>query len=172
MMRKTVCFIILGFLLLCITIGLCLYTIPATVAINNTLQATKLDHNGNVIGTEEIALQGAFKNYLFKDDTLELSIGSFGTFNSIILANDNRGNTSTVPVVFADFYVMTFMAWDNTKDQSIFGTITASQDFEYWVFRVNHNDNPEYYVASASGEHTPDEIVQYFKGIAPGYEAP
>ena len=170
-MKKRV-FIIVGYvLLLCIAVGLCMYAIPYNTNINTSMQATKMDKDGKVLGTDEIVLQGSFKNYLFKEDKLELAIDSFGNLKSIKLANDNRGNTSIVPVAFDDYFHFTFMAWDTTNGKPIFGSITTSQNFDYWVFRVSDNDNPIYYVASAN-EHTLEEIVQYFQGLAPGYKAP
>lgn len=146
--------------------------VGSVTKINASMHATKLDKDGNAIGTDKILLQGSFKDYLFEKDRLELSINPFGTLKNIILSNDECGNTYTVPVPFEYFYTFTFMAWDTSKEDSVFCTVTVSQDFEYWVFRVGDNDQPTYYVASASNEHTLEEIVQYFKGIAPGYKAP
>ena len=171
-MKKRVLLIIACMMLLCIAVGLCLYAIPHNTKIRESMQATKLDKDGNTTGTDTIILQGSFNNYLLKEDTLELTINPFGTLKSIVMADTGSGNTFTVPVAFDDFYTFTFLAWDTSKEDSVFCTVTVSQDFEYWVFRVGDNDQPIYYVASASNEHTVEEIVQYFKGIAPGYKAP
>lgn len=143
--------------------------IPQHIKIAQTLNAIQLDKDGNIIGTEEIAMQGVFRDYRFNGDTLELSISPFGTLKSVTLANDNSENTHTIPVAFDKFYSFTFTAWDTSKDDSAFGSITVSQDFEYWTFCVNCNNELVYYVASSSNEHTVEEIVQYFRGIAPGY---
>lgn len=166
-MKKRVLYIIGGVLLLCVVVGLCLYLIPQEhVNLNTTLQATKLDKDGNILGTEEIAMQGIFMDYRFKEDTVELHIAPFGTYKSIQFSSD-RGNTSIPVNSFDDFYTFGFVAsWDPFEC----GSLTTSQDFEYWVFRVTDGNNqPIYYVASFSGEHTVAEIVQYFKGLAPGY---
>lgn len=153
-------------LLLCLVAGICLYTIPyKKTNLDAVMQATKLDESGIVIGTEEIAVQGNLKRYLFKEDTVELNIAPFGTYKSIRFASD-RGNSSIPLNSFHDFYTFLFVAsWDPFEG----GSLTTSQDFEYWVFFIDGDDQQIYYVASASGERTVEEIVQFFKGLAPGY---
>lgn len=170
--HKKICLAICGVLVLILLIGALLYFVPQSTRVSQTLNATKLDKDGNIIGMNEIALQGSFKDYWFRESTLELYVAPFGTLKSIKIGDDNRGNTTTVPIAFDEFYTLTYMAWDTSKGDSVFGTITMSQDFEYWVFYVHDDAQPIYYVASASGEHTSEEIVQYFKGLAPGYVSP
>lgn len=170
-MKKRVLYIIGGVLLLCVVVGLCLYLIPQDHRnLNTTLQATKLDESGNVIDTEEIAMQGIFREYRFKENTVELHIAPFGIFKSITFSGDSTWNSqSELTDLFDEFYEITFGAWNVSKDDYDFGTIVVSKDFEYWVFRADDNGQPIYYIASASGEHSVAEIVQYFKGLAPGY---
>ena len=171
-MKKKVFFIIGGVLLLCLVAGICLYAIPCEhKSLNTTLQATKLDKDGNILGTEEIAMQGIFMDYRFKEDTVELHVAPFGIFKSITFSGDSIWNSqSELTEPFDEFYEVTFGTWNTAKDDYDFGTIVVSKDFEYWVFRATDGNNqPIYYVASFSGEHTVAEIVQYFKGLAPGY---
>lgn len=172
-MKKRILFIIGGVLLLCIIVGLCLYLIPQDrVNLNATLQATKLDKDGNILGTEEIAMQGIFRDYRFQEDTVELSIVPFGIFKSIVFSGDSSWNKqSALSDIRGDFYQITFSAWNTAKDDYDFCTITTSRDFEYWVFCGEENDEPVYYVASSSGERTVEEIVQFFRGFAPGYKS-
>ncbi len=144
--------------------------IPQHTKITQTLNAIQLDKDGNIIGTEEIAMQGIFRDYRFKEDTIELHIAPFGMLKSISFSGDSRWDSqSELTDLFGEFYEITFGAWNTSKDDYDFGTIIVSKDFEYWFFRADDNGQPIYYVASASGEHTVEEIVQYFKGLAPGY---
>jgi hypothetical protein len=170
--KKKVFLIIGGVLLLCLVAGLCLYLIPQDHRnLNTTLQATKLDKDGNILGTEEIAMQGIFRDYRFQEDTVELSIAPFGIFKSIVFSGDSSWNKqSALSDIRGEFYQITFSAWNTSKDDYDFCTITTSRDFEYWVFHGDDNGQPIYYIASASGERTVEEIVQFFRGFAPGYK--
>ena len=164
-------FIIVGYvLLLCIAVGLCMYAIPYNINIDASMQATKMDKDGNVIGTEEIILQCSLKKYLFKEDVFELSVDPFDDLKNWNFVSS--GETSAdFRTLFDRFYNSSGTAWDKTRGGMVWVTATMSQDFDYWIFRVMDNDNPIYYVASVN-EHTPEEIVQYFQGLAPGYKAP
>ncbi len=173
-MKKRILFIIGGILLLCIVVGLCLYLIPQEHRnLNATLQATKLDKDGNILGKDEIAMQGIFRDYRFQEDTVELSIAPFGIFKSIVFSGDSSWNKqSALSDIRGEFYGLSgSVAYNNPTDEVGFFTITTSRDFEYWVFRGEENDEPVYYVASSSGERTVEEIVQFFRGFAPGYKS-
>lgn len=49
-MKKKVLLIIGYVLLLCIAVGLCMYAIPYNININTSMQATKMDKDGKIIG--------------------------------------------------------------------------------------------------------------------------
>lgn len=169
-MKKKVLLIVGYVLLLCIAVGLCMYAIPQNTKINTSMQATKMDKDGKVLGTEQIILQGSFKKYLFKEDVFELSVAPFDDLKNVNFVDS--GETSVdLGTIDDKFYRIIGTAWDNTRGDMVWVTATMSQDFDYWVFRVSDNDNSIYYVASAN-EHTLEEIVQYFQGLAPGYKAP
>lgn len=171
-MKRKVFLIIGGVLLLCLVAGICLYTIPyKTTTLDATLQATKLDENGNVIGTEEIVVQGKLMNYCFREDCVDLNIAPFGTLNYIKFFNDKENTSIPLRTIFDEFYSLSFVAGDSTLIDDVwwYGSILTSLDFEYWYFRLTDDDRKVHYVASFSGEHTVAEIVQYFKGLAPGY---
>ena len=171
-MKKKIILLITIILISCLSlVAACIYLFPMkTTPLNTTLAATKLDSDGNVLGTAQIPIQGACKDYLLKDTSVELSVSPFGGLNSIMFY-DNNDYFGFTPTSFAEYYVHSGTAWVNLSDMVVI-TLTTSQDYEYWVFHVNDSDEPVYYVASFSGTRTVEEIVQYFKGLAPGYKAP
>lgn len=142
-----------------------LYFVPIRTTIDASMQATKMDKDGNVIGTEEIILQCCLKKYLFKEDVFELSVAPFDDLKNWNFVSS--GETSAdFKTLFDKFYHSTGTASDITRGGMVWVTATMSQDFDYWVFCVTDNDNPIYYVASVN-EHTPEEIVQYSKALPP-----
>ena len=172
-MKKKIILSITIILISCLSlVAACIYLFPMkTTPLNTTLEATKLDADGNVIGTTQIAIQGSFKEYLLNEDKMELTVAPFGGLRGINFV-DRTNSMGFTPIAMDKFYQYTGMAWENESPEMLWITFITSQDFEYWVFRVHKNDEPVYYVASFSGTRTVEEIVQYFKGLAPGYKAP
>lgn len=174
MQKKTFLSLAVIVLACVLLVGACIYLFPTkTTPLNTTLEATKLDSDGNVLGTTQIPMQGAFKKYLIKDSMMELSIASFDGIKNIIFYND-YDHFGFKPIAFDTFYRYSGTAWENASGEMLWVHVFMSQDFEYWAFRmdVHNSDENVYYVASLSGERTVEEIVQYFKGLVPGYKAP
>lgn len=171
MQKKTIVSIIIVVLTCVLLIAACIYLFPIkSTSLNATMEATKLDSDGNVLGTTEISMQGAYKNYLFRESLMELAASPFGGLKSIKFG-DSDDRYGFAPAYFDDFYCIIGSAWDDITGDLVFVSVSMSQNFEYWVFRADYHDQPVYYVASTS-EHTVEEIVQFFKGLAPGYKAP
>ena len=173
MRTKTVISLVIIVLACALLVAACFYLFPTeTTPLNATLKATKLDVDGNVLGTTQIELQGAFKAYLFRENMLELSVAPFDEIKTIILP-DSADSFGFTPIDFDKFFTFSCTAWENESPDMLWINVHTSQDFEYWVFRVNstNNDDVVYYVASRSGNHSVEEVVQFFQGLAPGYKA-
>ena len=171
-MNKTHISSLIVILLSCVLlVAACFYLFPIkNIPLNTTLNAVKLDADGNVIGTEQITIQGSFKEYLFKDRLMELKVTPFDRLKSINIV-DRSNPMGFTPFDLDKFYQYTGTAWEIENPNMLWFTFITSQDFEYWVFRVDKNGEAVHYVASLSGSRTVEEIVQFFQGLAPGYKA-
>ena len=173
MQKQTIISLVIIILTCALLVTAFFYLLPTeTTPLNGTLKATKLDSDGNVIGTTQIEMQGAFKTYLLRENKMELSIAPFDEIKSITLSNSGDPFGFT-PSTFHKFIYFSGMAWENGSSEMLWVRVNTSQDFEYWVFRVDSTNSDEviYYVASHSGNHSVEEIVQFFQGLAPGYKA-
>ena len=106
-----------------------------------------------------------------KENLMELTVAPFGGLRSINIVDSSNAMGFT-PIAMDKFYQYTGTAWENGNPEMLWITFVTSQDFEYWVFRVQENNETVHYVASFSGTRTVEEIVQFFQGLAPGYQAP
>lgn len=79
-MNKKIKWIIVGTVCLILIVFGCLYFIPKTTPIDITLDATKYDStrsDAKELGTVQIHVHGALKEYLFRSDELELNVDNF-----------------------------------------------------------------------------------------------
>ena len=113
-MNKTHISSLIVILLSCVLlVAACFYLFPIkNIPLNTTLNAVKLDADGNVIGTEQITIQGSFKEYLFKDRLMELKVTPFDRLKSINIV-DRSNPMGFTPFDLDKFYQYTGTAWGN-----------------------------------------------------------
>ena len=61
-------------LIVVVLIGALLYFLPWPTCVNLTLNAAKLDKDGNAVGNSTITIKGVMLDYLFQEDCLNVSI--------------------------------------------------------------------------------------------------
>ena len=137
-----------------------------------TLLCTKLDNDGNSIGTAQIAIQLSAQDDLLQSDTHEISIAPFDGLSQLIFGNESDGTPQKPRKIADEFWCIHWLAPTTTNDL-ISGSAYYSLDFEYWAFSYDlpNNESLEnesvYFVASTSGTRTTEEIVEYFRGLVP-----
>lgn len=168
-MRKALIMIMTVFVITALVIVL-FASIPRCTKISQTLSATKVDEGGNVVDNTQIVMQGRVKDYLFYDDLLDISVAAFDDLSSIQVVQEGHRAGATMTQHFDKVLSVTFTAVNTVKDDTVFGTAFFSEDFEYWAFLTKEKGKNVAYVASASGTHTIQETIQFFRGLIPGYD--
>ena len=169
--KKT--FLIIGIILmLAFIVGVILYYVPYVTKINITLNAVKLDENGNEIGTVQIVIQGNKQDYLFQEDRVDLSIEPFDNLVNITPSNQD-GIAGVIHPTFVGDYSLVYYGASvqttvNVTDAYAFCTLAISDDLGRWAFRRSENGKETYYVASVSGNDTTEELIAFFRGLIPG----
>ena len=148
-----------------------LYYVPWATPIDLTLNATKLDEAGNVLGTEEIHIKGHRLDYLFQEPCLAAEITPFTDEEhfQIIGSQINRGTIKTESFFDPDLmYVYTGGFRQNLEHETLFINFTEEMDcFSFHLVRSG-DGNDVFYVASASGNYDTQGIIDYFNNICGG----
>lgn len=143
---------------------------PESRILNQTMQVVKLNESGNEVGTSEITMQGKWTNNPTGDDSLELYIDPFDGLGSIVQADNGKGGTSPVHTIGEDYLCTGFGVYNGNTNSMDAMMVYFSKDFEYWAFYIFNANGSVFYVGSASGERTTQEIIQFFGGLVPGYQ--
>ncbi len=96
-MRKKTVVTVISILLAVIFLAGAVYHFPWPTKIDKTLTVTKLDADGNEIGTFDVHITGKQLNYLFKEDRMLLKIDPFDNIEDIQTteSSDVRGKDTT-----------------------------------------------------------------------------
>lgn len=165
--------IILAVLVAVMIVGALLYFVPESTPVELNLDAVKLDGDGNELGTATISITGNRKDYLLQDDLLNVSISPFDGFPWFKLSEDGiSGKKGVIREHYIEdcMQVMCYSTHSSTGD-IIFCNLIFSENFEYIALQCEMTEGSVTYVASASGTHSTQEIIQYFRGLFPGYQS-
>lgn len=158
-------------LVLIVAIAVCL--IPWPLPVSQTLTATKLDAQGNSIGTVEISMRG-FKTHslIFGEKWYRLKIGAFegylatelqmSRFNSPSL-EDYKSLTGVINNVSHEGDLEQAIKDDALIHTSYMYTICHSPDYDMWLLKMDDTC----YIGSLSGDYTTEEIAEYYQGYLP-----
>ena len=138
-MLKRIKWIICGTLIFALIVLACLYFIPQTTPISLTLQAQKMDENGNVLGTVSVTVNGTWKKYLLQKDRLVLTIDAFDhlynirpwTNNNVPYFTEEQGAVDPeVP-----YHYIAFVADSTiTGEDSVLLHLALRDDLSKWEF--------------------------------------
>ena len=149
-----------------------LYYVPWATPVDLTLNATKLDEAGNVLGTEEIHIKGHRLDYLFRDSRLAVEIEPFGSLKWVKL-DDHSNGTGTIDRSYVDeldfeYFSVGFYGWDKDVGDAALCELFFTAEFDRMAIMYHPwFGDTFYYVASVSGDYSIQEIVEHFHGIAP-----
>lgn len=164
-MYKKVKRIIVIILVACLIAGALLYFVPWPTPVNLSLNAAKLDKDGNVVGNMTIHIEGVMLNYLFQEDSLNVKISPFDSHKWVKLTRN--ANTNRDGIIYphsGDCFELFFYT-----DYASFCRLLFTKDFKYVAFV---SDTPgdgsnTYYVASADDEIPTEELIEYFRYLPP-----
>lgn len=156
-------------LILAIALGFCYIPLP----YHHTINAFRIDPEGNRIGNVEITLDGTRWFRLFGADELVAMIGSLDD------APDYKINTFQFESNFLDDYLyytegvadvtdMVDSLVDRDRDDvepvnDYLYRVCVSEDLEQWIISVNtNNESYIHYMGSVSGKKTYEQLADYF----------
>lgn len=158
---------ILAICLIVVTlISLALYYIPWVTPFDLELNAVKLDKYGKVIDDVPISIQGIMKNYLFQQDSIDVTVDPFDDIKWMKLSN--YSNTNQTGVIF-DYG----KDWKKVHGYTYPGTcdLLFTDNFKYIVLQrwdtFDGNGERYYYVASADESVPIEEVIEYFRYLPP-----
>lgn len=150
-----------------------LYLIPIATPINLTLDAIKVDNNGDVIGTAQISLNGYKFDYLFQKSRLDLYIHPFDEYASIIATdvyyNGQPMTGAIMKYEFSgetkafepDWMFVCYGALYSGKTYPVSVSLAFSPELDRWLF-ADHSGKI-YYVASVSEDVQTADLIKYFQ---------
>ena len=154
-------------LVLLLVMGCILYLVPWSTPISLTLDAAKLDQNGNVIGTAQITINGKRLDYLIQKNRLVIQIDPFDDWDNFMLSDDADTGKKGVINTFADkFEYVNLFA---TSPNPTFCDLYFTRDFNHIALNFLNEEGRCLYVASAESKRTPEEVIEYFRAIVPGW---
>lgn len=162
MYKRSMIFVIVVFLIIAVVL---VCVIPRFTRVNITLNATKINAQGEALGTYEIFLHGNRLDYISGNSALDVSISEFDDMIQFIpFGRDNTGTKITTEPG-SDIPCARYSAWDSKSDTVVDFDIGFSPDMDRWIF-IN-TDDKVYYVSSVSGTYTSTELMEYFSNLIP-----
>ena len=161
---------IIGIAIALLMIGACIYYFHLSTPVDLNLNATKLDSNGNPSYTTPILITGSLRDYVFQDDRLDVRIAPFDEVLWVRLTEEAPSKRSGIIYdYFSGCKKVYFHGASHSTDLS-FCTMLFTENFEYIALICGESDpQPKIYVASADNTHTAEEVLQFFRNLAPGY---
>lgn len=158
--------------LLCLAVILVAYflwTFPFMTPVDLTLNAVRMDHEGNVTGDAMIHVQGTRYDYLFQMPRLDVNITPFDGHYDIYAATFTSDYGDVVGAVRSyesdEYEFVTYAGMYEPKNDMFIGTLGFSPDMDQWIFC--NKTYGVYYVSSVSGEYTAAELAEYFHWLMP-----
>ena len=128
---------------------LCICTLPIKTEINLSLPGGRIDFDGSLMSNETAAISGCYRNYLLREDTLELNV-SFPDLDTF------TNYQSPVPWFQLDGYISQFQfIWVNDWGDDASCNIYLANDGSWYLIRLNNR----LFYGSNQGGPTPAEII-------------
>ena len=154
--------------IIAVLIGALLYFVPWPTRVNLTLDAAKLDQNGNVVDNVTITINGVRLNYLFREDSLDVNIYPFDNFTWVTLSYyANKKRTGVILPHSGDCVKIHCSASDPSSEFPPFCELLFTEDFKYVAFVADRSESNIYYVASKDGAISTEALIEYFRYLPP-----
>lgn len=150
------------------SIAVLLYSFPRQTPIDVTLNAVKLDEDGNEIGTAKLHITGRYVNYFILEDQLELSIDPIDGLMHIKTMDKPGLPRSLGNQTGTEYWMHSMSAYDPDANAGAFLDFFCTEEFDRFAIRLISGEQGNFwYVTSVSGDYTAQEIIEYFSGIVP-----
>ena len=159
------------FVVLVLVAAICLLPLPRNVS--ETLEAVKLDSQGNAIGTVQIPLQITQTKSLLQTKLRKVSIDSFDGLNPTGVLQ--KSEFSQDPILgywsisiakagtVSDLPTPQNPTIDETRDYSYLYTVAFDNDLERWMISISYGKAERvYYLGSVDQKYTQQELMTYF----------
>lgn len=156
MYKTTILLIVIALLI----ISFLLYAIPWQTSIDLTLNATKLDKEGNALGTAQIALRGEKLDFLFQPSCISLDVTMEGrSVNFNTDGYQNRSGAEIQKYSHRDDYYINLTGFEG--QELCWLLVYISPDLTRWMLYDYKGE--AYYVASVNETDTAQDLWDYFK---------
>lgn len=159
--------IILVILVIALLVAALLYFVPWPTRVNLTLNAAKLDSNGEVIEQFTMVIEGWRLDYLFQPDQLNVNIEPFDDYAWIDLSTDTQTNRKGIIYTHFQDCEQIYCCTSNSSTTIAFCELLFTRDFKYVAFICDTSDGEIYYVASADDQVSYKELAEYFRYLPP-----
>ncbi len=141
-----------------ISLAVLLGALPRTTKIDQTMDAVKLDADGNVLGTVSLHIQASADDYLFRDSNFSFEVSDFDSYIGLGSTWNRRDYTKL-------YYgaSVTRKAGEDGPFDTYFN-VYSSPSLDRWLL-WNQIDNV-YYVASTGSGESVSELMRYFSETA------
>ena len=145
-MKKRI--LIIAAILLAIAL-LCVCILPIKTEINLSLPGGRIDYEANVISEEPIIIRGWLRNYLLRDDTMELHI----TYPDLTARTDSENTFWNYP--YESFIRQNYSVYVSEWNRGALVQVCLAKDCSWYLVRI---ENRLFY-GSNQGGPTPAEII-------------
>ena len=164
-MNKKATTFIIAVVLIAIAVMICV--IPRFTKVDVTLNAAKMDTDGNTLGTYEISIHGNKEDYISGKSALDVDIAPFDGLKSFQAStngsNGIEGYIWSMPG--SDYLHITLSAYNGDGSLPDDLTLYFSPDMDRWL--LMNTTNKVFYVGSVSGNCTTEELLEYFQSAIP-----
>lgn len=136
--------------------GVLLWNACKTTPIDLQYDATKLDRKDNEVGSVQIHIRGNYRDYLFKEDRLELKVDSFDGLENIHTGEET--NYVYYPEYHQGYIQMDVRNAAGGNSETV--VLFFDDEFENIILQRRGDVR---YVGSVSGQSSVQECVAYFE---------
>lgn len=129
----------------------CICTLPLKTEIYLSLPGGRIDYEGNVISEEPVIIRGWLRNYLLKDDTMELHLTIPGLTTRTNSVKPDRFENWPEESFIRQNHGVYVIEWGLTG----FVNVYLAKDGSWYLIRLNNR----LFYGSAEGGPTPAEII-------------
>ena len=159
MHKRAMLFIIIAVLVTAVVLGC---VIPRFTRLDVSLSASKIDANGEILGTYDIFLHGNYLKYITGKTALDVSVSAFDHLEQFIPVRNGRNKIDVEIQSWPgdETLYVHYSAWDMEQDRSVLVKICFSPDMDRWM--LTDMSDQVYYLGSVSGTYTVQELLTYF----------
>lgn len=169
MIKKHIFFVILFILAVLVFWGIIVVFCPKSIPASIELSAVKLDNSGNTLSSVKININGNGHDDLIQNGYFKANIAPFDHIKDIQRSGGKGTNSleGEIHCLADGYYTTSFSGWDISIDQPTICVLVFTEEFD----RLALHAGGYWYVGSVSGNYSTEEIVQYFRGLVPGYQS-